>query len=169
MKIKFTGIIFFITLSGCNCNESQTHQKESGLPDIMPYAVSDEGIVIYWESELDPVLIEAYHPSIYDLWLDELEACLGMKAEPPIVRIVDDVHSVCKNLTQDNGGYCRSLEPSVIVINVKIAFDDGLTGDVLEDRRVFKHESTHHVLELNGVLIHRDHQPEYLWDCQYDF
>lgn len=161
-------LLLALILLGCNAEDGrQEAGKPSGIPNSLPYKITDQGITIYWESKKDPIEIEAYHYSVFDNWWIKTQECLGMEAEPPIIRITDDIHSICQNLVQDGGGYCRTLEPAPIVLNVRKAFDDPQDDfDVLEDIRTIVHEEIHHILELNGVLIHRDHQPDYLWECE---
>lgn len=173
-------LVILLVLAGCNLEGADDNEarKPSGLPDIEPFMVTDAGITIYWESKIDPATINnestfddenlklyTNNKEFIDHRWNELQACLGLGAQPPIIRIVDDVQDVCPNVSEDGqAAYCRSLEPAPVVLDVKKAFPDD--GDVEADLRTWLHEWTHHILENNGILEHRGHEPDHLWECE---
>lgn len=161
-----------LLLSGCKVSESEPSvpkAPENGIPNIVPYIVTDEGIFIYWESSLEPEPTMTLDRDLIDQWWIETQQCLGMEAEPPIVRITDDVGDICPGVTSDRpGALCISLEPAPIVLRTDMTFSKPV-WDVMGDRVVWKHEFTHYIGEENSrpeFRIHDDAAPH--WQCQWN-
>lgn len=147
-------------------------EPESGIPDIPPYMVTDEGIFIYWESELDPDFTMTLDRDLIDQWWIEVQQCLGLEAEPPIVRIADQVSDICPGAKDGGlGALCISLEPDPIVLNASTTASQPV-WDTAEDRLVWKHEFIHYVGEENGKVEFREHDgisdPAPHWQCQWN-
>lgn len=154
---------------------SESEVRVSGVPDLLPFAITDSGLLVYWESEKDPAELAALGYEVYDretieTWWIEAQQCLGLEAEPAIVRIVDDVRDLCPGFSRMTAGaYCEVDGIFQILIETGYAYNDYTPlWDVVDDRRVWKHEFTHHLAEANGIEGHWDHGgPDYLWQCQH--
>lgn len=151
--------ICLIALSGCK-HESK---EDAWAPSGPPYLVTDSGVFVYWESEKDPLVYSAYTPEeVENLWIDT-QQCLSMEAEPPIIVVSDDIHTLCELNEDSRSGYCRTLNPNIIVhepVNANSTDQDNI--------RSWKHEFIHHIMEMNGRIEHMDHKPDWLWQCQYN-
>lgn len=92
-----------------------------------------------------------------------MQQCLNMEAEPPIVLIVDEVREFCPLADNpDNAVYCSNSGNEIPRIYIPLHDH--------EERRVWKHEFTHHILYENGEDENselQDHKHA-VWQCQWN-
>jgi hypothetical protein len=157
-------------LSGGEAAPSEEIQYSFNIP---PRLITDSGLFVYWESEKNPEELAALGYEVYDrddieTWWIEVQSCLGLEAEPPIVRIVDDVRDLCPWFDpMVVGAYCSVDGVAQVLVEVDAAYNSLLpVWQAGGDRRVWKHEAIHHILAKNGIVEDPPHTPIDLWRCQ---
>ncbi len=179
IKIRYMLPAILALMAGCyenpsddsaSSDESEDTAKPIGIPNMLPHMITDEGVAIYWESELDPAAAMKIETSTIDQWWIETQQCLGLEAEAPIVRITDDLQSICENSDSELGTFCLGMDPAPIVLHVGATINP--RWNVAEDRLIWKHEFTHYIGYKNDkpeLLAHdglEDTAPH--WQCQWN-
>lgn len=169
-----SALIVMIVLLFCGCEDDSNRVSP---PDRMPDMVTDSGVFIYLEdATINETMLVAVSNADYGqdsialfasevekVWKD-VQDCLGLYSDDPPFFILTSED------LQDWGD-ARGVE---IESKTGYAFYDEnlilINDQAIPPWKTLRHEFIHIVLHQNGVssYMNSDHEPEYMWACQYD-
>lgn len=154
--------LLFLVLTAC---EVPFPMELTGAPSRAPDMVTDIGIFVYFEPYVEGRDINGLslnRDQIDQSWT-ETQDCIGMYSDnPPTILVVPDVTQWMNERGRDSDhveGKALLQENLVLILLAHAT-----------QAKLFKHEFIHIVLHQNHVSnsLNKNHQPEYLWACQYE-
>lgn len=162
--MKYVILLAFL-ISGCNNRSSAPEQPQYDArnepaeaqtkPLDPPDVITDGGLMIFNHTGGD---IDLPARSTLDQWWTETQQCVSLESEAPAVIVSKNIRETCPQSSGSQAHYCK-IEGNWYVV---------VLWDRLGYRHLWKHEFMHHLFRINGNDEYQAHEPDWIWQCQYN-